>query len=369
MRGFDKMGRNAAIAVITIIIVMTLSACGASAERPDTVPGEDRYSRELDGLIPESPFKWEFIGYGGYMHEMSISEVLETASGKTYKMAGSVADMSGGTSESDFSLAMRWMATKDSLIQEKESVKLMDSEFNRLTILRMPLSVGTSWEEKVKYGNGSDGIIRARITEVSPSPGGTSYAVEYDDVLSDYYEKRIIREGMGVVYFEKLLKLDGQSFPVSYSLARVNGNPLEDFKFEPKYEKDEDGNLVSKFGEDSKLYKAEAPQVAYAIRNYDNAWVGYVNSGSRKIFKYLVEGSKAYNAVKNFESDGVRQRFDKVEINKITFETRKRAKAIVSERIIKVQPGEDVGIEYMWMYSLKKADGEWRIDSYSEYSD
>lgn len=50
--------------------------------------------------------------------------------------------------------------------------------------------------------------------------GKKTYTVLYQDKDSDFYEKRLLREGTGVISFEKLWTSNEQSFEIGYALLQ-----------------------------------------------------------------------------------------------------------------------------------------------------
>jgi hypothetical protein len=96
---------------------------------------------------------------------------------------------------------------------------MLDSKFNKITLIQAPLSVGNLWQEEVTDKQGKVTTLKAFIQKIEiVEDGFKQYTVRYDDVNSSYYEVRVIKENIGVVNFEKLLELQDSSFPVSYFL-------------------------------------------------------------------------------------------------------------------------------------------------------
>ncbi|MDW7662183.1 MAG: GerMN domain-containing protein [Bacillota bacterium] len=96
---------------------------------------------------------------------------------------------------------------------------MLDSKFDRLTLIKTPLVAGTTWIQDVIDKDGNSSRINAIIKKVEiVDDNKTQYTIRYDDVNSAYFEERIIREGVGVVSVEKLLELSDTSFPAGYTL-------------------------------------------------------------------------------------------------------------------------------------------------------
>ncbi|NLK00663.1 MAG: hypothetical protein GX318_05430 [Clostridia bacterium] len=60
--------------------------------------------------------------------------------------------------------------------------------------------------------------LDCEITDIREDDDSKVYMVQYEDKDSDYFEKREIREGTGVISFEKLWKSGDEKAVVGYSL-------------------------------------------------------------------------------------------------------------------------------------------------------
>jgi hypothetical protein len=179
------------------------------------------YQKEaLSKLLPPSAgYKWIYNGFAEYGHQMTLNSVTDETSKRTYNITGTVEDPSGGESTADLRINMQYIIEKTSMIQQKSEQVMMDSKFNRMTLIKTPLAAGTYWTEKVTDKAGLSKDIAASITKVTAlATGVKEYTVHYKDINSPYYEERVIREGVGVVSFEKLLELGSESFTAGYFL-------------------------------------------------------------------------------------------------------------------------------------------------------
>lgn len=175
---------------------------------------------ELSRLLPDSKgFKWNYNGFAEYGHIMKIEDIVNEDNKREYIINGEVGDPSGGESDIDRNLDIKYIIKDNKLIQEKTEKAMMDSKFHKLTLIQTPLVAGTFWTEQVTDDEGMDTTINAYIQKVEINDElNTVYTVRYDDVNSEYYEIRTIEEGLGITSFEKLLELEDSSFPVSYFL-------------------------------------------------------------------------------------------------------------------------------------------------------
>ena len=185
-----------------------------------SIDDEEYMLDELSHLLPDSQgFKWNYNGFAEYGHIMQIDNIIDEAEKREYLISGEVADPSGGEGSLDRNLDLKYTIKENKLIQEKTEETMMDSKFDKLTLIQTPLVAGTYWNEEVTDNEGNDATINAYIKKVELNDDlETEYTVRYDDANSEYYEIRTIREGVGVVNFEKLLELEDSSFPVTYFL-------------------------------------------------------------------------------------------------------------------------------------------------------
>lgn len=174
----------------------------------------------LSALLPsELGYSWIYNGFAEYGHTMTLNNIEDDPTQRIYTITGEVDDMSGGESLADHSISIQYILSGNELIQEKAELHMLDSKFDRLTLIKTPLVAGTTWTQDVIDKDGNSSRINAIIKKVEiVDDNKTQYTIRYDDVNSAYFEERIIREGVGVVSVEKLLELSDTSFPAGYTL-------------------------------------------------------------------------------------------------------------------------------------------------------
>lgn len=179
-----------------------------------------RYEKDaLSALLPAaSGYSWIYNGFAEYGHTMTLDTIVDSPNQRVYSIKGEVEDMSGGESPISGALSIRYILTGNSLIQEKTELRMLDSKFNRLTLIKTPLVAGTAWSQNAVDKSGKTAKIDAMIRKVEIVNGKAQYTVYYDDAGSAYFEERVIREGVGVISVEKLLELSDTSFPAGYTL-------------------------------------------------------------------------------------------------------------------------------------------------------
>ena len=174
--------------------------------------------KDLAVLLPnEKDYTWKYYGFAEYGHIMKLEEIRQEKESILYIVSGNVYDTSGEAS-TDFNFSVTYTVMPDVLIQDKIEEAMMDSEFNHIELIRTPLTEGSSWNQEVKYKDGKETILKCTITNIENIEGNKSYTVTYEDTVSDYYEKRIISEGIGVVLFEKLYINKEGNFSIGYQL-------------------------------------------------------------------------------------------------------------------------------------------------------
>lgn len=177
-------------------------------------------NRQLAGLLPDKEgYTWYYNGFAEYGHRMTLNELNKADDTYTYSIEGEVDDPSGGEApDRDYSLQITYTITGGGLTQVKREFMMLDSEYDRLELIKTPLEKGTRWNQQVADRDNNQAVLECTIEDVRETGGAKIYHVTYRQQDSDYYEKREIKEGVGVIAFEKLLVLQDQSFPAGYSL-------------------------------------------------------------------------------------------------------------------------------------------------------
>jgi len=175
----------------------------------------------LSELLPNlAGYEWKYEGFAEYGHKAILDSIMNEPTKRMYMVSGTVDDMSDGESTKDFSIKLSYTIEGNSLIQTKTEEVMMDSKFNRLTLIQTPLVTGTYWTEKARDKDGVLQTISGQIMKVELNDTGVKeYTVIHKQLGSDYYEHRVIRENIGVVSFEKLFELGNEPFSAGYFLS------------------------------------------------------------------------------------------------------------------------------------------------------
>lgn len=173
----------------------------------------------LTKLLPyQSGYVWKYDGAIEYGHVMELITIEEAAGKATYIIEGEVDDMSGGESSYDYTLDVTYTVTEDSLIQTVDSEVMMDNVFPELELIRLPLAEGTEWTQTQENVDDEEIELKSYIDAVENDGEQKIYTVIYEDTDGAYYEKRQIKEGVGVLSFEHLYTFEEDSMPMGYEI-------------------------------------------------------------------------------------------------------------------------------------------------------
>lgn len=179
-------------------------------------------SEELLALLPsEEGFVWIYNGFAEYGHQMMLNSIMTDSetSDVIYDITGLVDDASGGESNKNYSMSIKYYINDQTIIQEQTGDMLMDSDFEHIEIIKLPLEKDNTWEQTTLDDMGNSITLLCTIEEVSVQDGKKVYSVVYQDSNSDYYEKRKIKEDIGVTSFEKLyISETDEPFVIGYFL-------------------------------------------------------------------------------------------------------------------------------------------------------
>lgn len=178
----------------------------------------------LTEFVPQNPgYSWRYNGSVEYGHLMTLTSVVEDE-GTTYlTIQGDVDDVSGGESGADYSLQVVYELTDTSFVQVKDESMMLDSKFDRIELLRAPFDEGAMWQQTVYDASGELHTLECTIESVTTNDMGHSvYTVYYDDLGSDYYERRKLEQGVGVTSVMHLEEFEDSSFEMGYSLTQYS---------------------------------------------------------------------------------------------------------------------------------------------------
>lgn len=387
--------------MVWLMILLTFVAV-TGCKKNDEVANDGLLNQDLMNLMPDEGFQWAYIGGAEYYHEMVLNNITKDDHQAIFKITGEVEDVSGGESNKNYKIEVYYEITNDSIIQRKTAEAMLDSEYDEMTIIKAPLEKGNTWTEEIKDSNGEKQTITAIITEVTEDERGTLYQVLYQNKKNDYIESRKIMENLGVIAFSKKVKIDGEYYQYGYALYGKNSGYIASSQdtSEDSVEVDEtstgDNDNVTdatddtddtiddttsdstdqnsdadNSSNDTTTADDETPAVdekeavRTAIRNFNNAWIDYVNDNNKDFFNYVVKNSTAYNNAINFSRDGLTEEFLKMDIGTPTVNG-KVATVSVYEEIQKTKNGEVTVAKYNWLYELSKVNDQWLVRGYTK---
>lgn len=191
-----------------------------AAQEATFAPGQGIGPQDLFALVPEERgFTWIYDGSLQSGHEMTLQTVTEENGAKKYAITGTVRSPE---SEADLDLRIQIIYTVDGSVwvQEKSAISMLESEFDRLEILRAPLGVGESWEQTAENQRGARQTLTCTLESVLTSGESTVYTVRYEDSSAGYFERREITSGLGITAFERTPPDEEEtSSPVGYWLV------------------------------------------------------------------------------------------------------------------------------------------------------
>ncbi len=194
--------------VLAIMIIFTVTTVSLGEENLE--------NRNLYNILPQGEdYEWNYYGFAEYGHTMTISNISDD--NREYSISGQIHDMSGMKSEEELSFYMKYVFEEDALIQYK-GTKIIDSDFARIELIKAPLNMGNTWTQKVTAKSGETLNLKCEIVDLEYEDDKGIYTVRYDSIDGDYYEIRKIKEGVGVIYFEKPIDSNDSKITFNYSL-------------------------------------------------------------------------------------------------------------------------------------------------------
>lgn len=390
------MKKRLVLSLLVSMLLVTSAGCTTVNQIKNLMspaPEAGPYSQALRDLFPDKPYAWVYEGTAGYRHQMSIMDVFGSSQQQVIRIAGEVSDQTRGQTSASFTFSLDYIVSEDRLVQKQAESPLMDSEYTELTLIQLPLTVGNTWEETVYDATGKAYHITGEITDIQESDKGYAYTVTYTRSQSAHVEERIIETSIGVTRFSKMLIYDGATIPVSYELTNswsgISAAQLTEGKqqsekesaqeqqrndvepSDPDLEQDEQASdSVNEEGAKEQLeaHATDEEQVTMLIHAFNQAWIDYVNEGTRAIDQYVTEDGFASRVVEQYKRGISRQKFEEIRIDDIRIQD-DLANVKVYERILKITGEVEEVLEYHWIYEARKVDQTWLIHGYASDPD
>lgn len=234
--GCDKKKTDIDVTSSTVTITTAATATTSlqtvktTTETIETTTAIDHSSENdlLRTLLPNrTGFSWKYNGFAEYGHLMTLDDIDQNDFKTVYLISGVVDDMSDGEAGGDFSLEITYEISKGELKQYTTSSKLMDSTYKEIVLIKPPFDKGAVWSSIAITGESVEVELQCEITDVK-NDGIKTYVIRYDQKDSDYYEIREIKEGFGIVSFNRLFVSDDNNFDIGYTIYElISGYPEE----------------------------------------------------------------------------------------------------------------------------------------------
>lgn len=210
------------LTVVLLVLALLFSlatGCNNKSQPPTGGQNNQANNEEIKKLLPnKAGYRWLYNGFVEYGHRMDLKAITSGQTETVYNVTGEVDDPSGGEAQGDFSLAIDYTVKNGSLFMRQKAPKIMDS-FTELVLIRTPLQAKTQWEQKaVHKKDNKEYQLSCSILEVRNESDGKVYVVEYKDKNSNFYEKRWIKENIGVTEFQTIWNSPEGPVEMGYAL-------------------------------------------------------------------------------------------------------------------------------------------------------
>lgn len=199
------MQRNSRLVIMLVILTLMFALALGCQKKPVQPNGQANQTsnEEIKKLLPnQAGYHWVYNGFAEYGHSMDLKTITTGDTETVYTVTGEVFDASGGAAQGDFSLSIDYLVRDGRLMMRQKAPRLMDS-FTELELLRVPLQAQATWEQKaLNKKDNKEYQLACTILEVKNEADGKVYVVEYKDKNSNFYEKRWLKENIGIINFE-----------------------------------------------------------------------------------------------------------------------------------------------------------------------
>lgn len=255
--------------LVLIILVLIVSCNTQDQVKPQETLGN---INEITALLPTINTTWIYKGTGVYYHEMILEDIISSDQSVYYKIKGEILSDEKNSNYNDYLTEIRYIVSQKGWQQELQQSKLLDSKYKGMYLLKFPIEEDNIWEEKVLDFDDNRKTITGKIESIDIIEGEKIITVSHSEKNSDYYELRKIKEGIGVVEFEKNIKINEEDHILGYSLDDFYSN---------------DGSI--KF------------QIKTFLTDYNKAWENYYNNQEPDIFDFIDKNSALASNISEFK--------------------------------------------------------------------
>ncbi len=108
----------------------------------------------------------------------------------------------------------------------------------------------------------------------------------------------------------------------------------------------------------------DANEMYSFINEYNNCWRAYVNYSDPEIYKYLREGTLAYENTVNFNKEGLVEEFDLIDVEDVRRDGNTYY-VWVHEKIRKITSHSETVKTYHWVYKVRKDGSGFYVELYT----
>lgn len=101
------------------------------------------------------------------------------------------------------------------------------------------------------------------------------------------------------------------------------------------------------------------------IKDFNDAWIEFINHDNTQIFQYIVPGSEVEENILNFNKQGLKEEFLVMQVGDIEI-VGDKAYIKVYEEIKQIRGGTSTVKRYNWIYEADKSSGIWLIRNYTK---
>ena len=221
-----KYCRTIVLVVILALIIVLSAGCQTKPAQPNG-QGNQAGNEEIKKLLPkQAGYHWVYSGFAEYGHIMDLKSIVVGDAETVYTVTGEVGDASGGEAQGDFSFSIDYVVKNGGLFMRQKAPRMMDN-FTELELIRAPLQAQSKWEQKaINKKDNKEYQLACTILEVKNEPDGKVYVIEYKDKNSNFFERRWIKENIGIINFETVWNSAEGPVEMGYALySEASGIP------------------------------------------------------------------------------------------------------------------------------------------------
>lgn len=158
-----------------------------------------------------------------------------------------------------------------------------------------------------------------------------------------------------------------------FSLLRDNNEPVAEnpIQQEGLLGDNHDGEKDKEDGEKDGSTPTISPQftdeqiLTSMVIGFNDEWINYVNSGSTELLNYVKEASELESDIMVFDTVGLTETLLDIQVKNVDIQG-DTAYIYDYEKFSKVKDGVETIVEYDWVYTAKKVNGQWMLDSFQK---